>query len=377
MRTILFVCLLLWSQKTLAQEKPKIEFDGQFSIIGSYSPEAEKEVFLGGRYLPELNLDVPIDSLRSFAAEVSANVAGNTAFHPFSEGESRGEVGLYRAWARYTHRQIEVRAGLQKIDFGAATILRPLQWFNQIDPRDPLQLTNGVYGVLGRYYFLNNANIWLWTLYGNEKTRGFDAIETNARIPEFGGRVQLPVPKGEIAFSYHHRTANSSDAGFLPVFEEIPENRFGLDGKWDLGIGLWAEASVVHKAKDLGIFTTQSLLNVGTDYTFGIGNGLNAVVEHLVISNDSQLLTFENTVHLSAIAASYPLGFFDNLNAVLLYSWSTKDVTFNLNYEHQFKKFTGYVTIYYNPDTPVGFQQNDLVNLFPGPGIRLTAVYNH
>merc|ERR1712127_1137306 len=103
--------------------------------------------------------------------------------------------------------QFELRVGLQKIDFGSASLLRPIQWFNQIDPRDPLQLTNGVYGVLGRYYFLNNANIWLWTLYGNEKTRGFDALETNKKVPEFGGRIQYPTKKGEIALSYHHRSA--------------------------------------------------------------------------------------------------------------------------------------------------------------------------
>lgn len=41
-----------------------------------------------------------------------------------------------------------------------------------------MQLTNGVYGILGRYYFANNANIWFWTLMGNEKTRGFEVILT-------------------------------------------------------------------------------------------------------------------------------------------------------------------------------------------------------
>lgn len=33
--------------------------------------------------------------------------------------------------------------------------------FDQVDPRDPLKLTDGVRGLLGRYCFLNNADIWL------------------------------------------------------------------------------------------------------------------------------------------------------------------------------------------------------------------------
>ena len=33
---------------------------------------------------------------------------------------------------------------------------------------------------------------------------------------------------------------------------------------------------------------------------------------------------------------------------------------------------------FYNPDTPQqGIQQNELVNQFAGPGIRLMLVYNH
>ena len=110
-------------------------------------------------------------------------------------------------------------------------LLRPIQWFNQIDPRDPLQLTNGVYAALGRYYFLNNANIWLWVLYGNEKTRGFDVLESNWKIPEIGTRIQYPIPKGEIALSYHYRTANSINQSFLNPYEKIPEHRIGIDGK--------------------------------------------------------------------------------------------------------------------------------------------------
>ena len=59
----------------------------------------------------------------------------------------------YRLWLRYSTSHLEIRAGLQKINFGSSNILRPLMWFDKMDFRDPLMLTDGVYALLGRYYF--------------------------------------------------------------------------------------------------------------------------------------------------------------------------------------------------------------------------------
>ena len=38
---------------------------------------------------------------------------------------------------------------------------------------------------------------------------GGKLFRSNKNIPEFGGRIQIPVPRGEAAFSYHHRTADN------------------------------------------------------------------------------------------------------------------------------------------------------------------------
>jgi len=372
---IFFISFSLLYFNAIAQNK--VEFDGQVSAVGSYSPANDLEAFTGVRYIPELNYGIALDSIKTLDFEASVNLWSSVLFHPFSEGEGHSNITPYRIWARYSAKQFELRVGLQKIDFGSATLLRPIQWFNQIDPRDPLQLTNGVYGALGRYYFLNNANIWLWVLYGNEKTRGFDAIETNRNIPEFGGRMQYPVPNGELALSYHHRTANSENLAFVPQFEKIPENRIGIDGKWDVGIGLWFEGAYIHKTKNLGAFTNQTLLNIGADYTFGLGNGLNVMMEHLITSFDEKAFVFENTAHVTALTAAYPLGFFDNISAIFYYAWASDDAVFLINYEHQFQKMTGYLMAFYNPSTVQGIQQNDLVNQFSGAGLRVMLVFNH
>jgi AcrR family transcriptional regulator len=63
-------------------------------------------------------------------------------------------------------------------------------------------------------------------LYGNERTRGFDAVGTNGRLPEFGGRLQLPTKKGEIALSFHQRTATTS----YPLTTRFPNSGWAWTG---------------------------------------------------------------------------------------------------------------------------------------------------
>jgi hypothetical protein len=358
-------------------QKSKFSFEGQASAIGSYSPLADRQGFLGVRYIPEINYDIRIDSTKRFYIEASANLSLSLSFPPFDSATFKGNFQPYRIWARYTSRQFELRLGLQKIDFGSATVLRPLQWFNQIDVRDPLQLTNGVYALLGRYYFKNNANVWLWVLYGNDKPRGFDVLKTNKWIPEFGGRAQYPVPKGELALSYHHRTADSRSILGVPFYQYIQEDRVALDGKWDVVIGLWFEAAFIHKYKDVGMLSNQTMLNAGLDYTFGLGNGLYAMAEHLIITADQKPFRFQNLTNVSALNLNYPFSMYDRLSCIASYNWEAKGASATLIYQHDFKTFSGYVMAYYNPKTPTGIQQNELVNTFSGPGVRLMIVNNH
>jgi len=373
-----FSIISLKAQFESGEQSPhKFEFDGQLSVYGSYSPDNDLDMFLGGRYLPELNYGYTFKNETMLDFEASANIYGSVLFHPFDSTKTDGDINPYRIWGRYTGKQYEIRIGLQKIDFGTAMMLRPLQWFDEIDPRDPLQFTTGVYGALGRYYFLNNANIWAWMLYGNENPRGFELLKNNIDIPEFGGRVQLPVPRGEIAGTYHHRNANSEDLAGFPDYGNIPENRFALDGKWDVEVGLWFEAVHINKTKNVGMLTNQSYLTLGIDYTFGIGSGLSITLENMLSTYDEKAFTFDNSSNVTATSISYPLGFFDNISTMFYYSWETEAISFFLNYEHQFKKLIGYIMAYYNPEIGSGIGTTQFENSFKGPGIRLMLVYNH
>lgn len=355
------------------------EFNGMLTGFTNYNNDAAYPMWSGARYIPEINYEHQFDSLQSLSFNGSANLYGSVQYPNVQGAEWDGYVQPYRMWVRYAHGNNEIRIGLQKIDFGSSTLLRPMQWFNQIDPRDPLSLTNGVYSALGRYYFKNNANLWIWVLYGNEDRRGYDIMESVKDIPEYGGRFQYPTAKGEIAFSYHHRTAflDTREMAENPMYIESVENKWGLDGKWDLGVGVWFEATYTKEQQNVGMLTNQSLVDLGMDYTFGIGNGLNVVAEHLFSFYGEEFAQADYKGNTTAISLNYPIGFFDNVNAMVYHDWGSRGTGFFAGYNHQFPSLTTYLMLFYNPVTEVPIQTNDLTQISQGFGINVMLVFNH
>lgn len=355
-----------------------LQFQGQLSSYIHYNGGNELPLLLSGRYIPQANYSIFLKNSQLIDFEYAANVYGNAEFDPFSDSDFNGKIKNYRAWARYSTRQFELRAGLQKINFGSASILRPLMWFDQVDPRDPLGLTDGVWGILGRYYFLNNANLWLWGLYGNNKPKGWEIASTTKNKIEFGGRLQMPLSIGEIALSYHQRKADFSEVSpEFSTLNDIPESRIGFDTKLDVVVGLWLEASWVFKDAYLGMFKNQEIINIGTDYTFGVGNGLSATFEQLVMSYDEKAFAFENVTSFSLLNVSYPIGMFDNLSAIIYYNWTDNKAYNFINWQKQFNNITLYVMAYWNPKDYQIPTQNTEQTLFAGKGIQLMFVWNH
>ena len=354
-----------------------LAFKGQLSAWALYNGGLDLPVYTGGRYIPQLNYEYNFGNSQKLDFEASLNLNGLMGFNSDSLDHD-GTLKPYRLWARYSGEQFEIRAGLQKINFGSANMIRPLMWFDGVDPRDPLNLTDGVWGLLGRYYFLNNANLWLWVLYGNENPRGWDLLGSRSDLPEFGGRFQSPVPRGEAALSYHHRNSDTQDyTASLPLYDRIPENRIGLDLRFDIFVGLWAEASWIHSGENLGMYTNQELLNLGVDYTFGVGSGLYVVYEQLLASYDTEAFGLENTFTFSLLSMSYPLGLFGNINAIMYYDWTNKDLYNFLNIGYDFRHTSLYLMAYANPtDYNIPTQQAD-INLFGGRGIQILLVFNH
>ena len=158
---------------------------------------------------------------------------------------------------------------------------------------------------------------------------------------------------------------------------QSPEHRIGFDAKLDLGFGVWTEAALIHKVNNIGPLTNQFLLNLGIDFTFGIGKGLTISKEYLFSKYSDNQLNDSISRGISAFSFNYPLNFFSSLSALVYQQWNNNKQTLMLNYQHQFNNLSGYIILYYNPDSIEGIQQNDIFRSFAGPGIQLLLVYNH
>ena len=355
-------------------------FKGQFSSWLVTKPFDDFQSQLGARYIPELSYGYTFKEKYILDADVSLKMYG----YGFYNGDSvtwDGDFDLFRGWVRFSYNKLNIRVGLQKISFGSAAMLRPLMWFDQIDPRDPLQLTDGVYSVLGRYYFPNNANIWLWLLYGNDKPKGWEIIPSSKHIPEFGGRFQTPLFNGELALSYHHRVAdieNSIPPEFQTSDFEIPENRIGLDGKWDIGAGIWFETAFIKQDIDIPDLRSKKLINIGTDYTFGIGSGLMMTGEQLWFTTGEKFFESSERRSFTAISANYQISIIDNFTYIFYYDWSNNGIYNFINWGMTWDKITLYIMAYWNPDTYSLYQNlSDEIALYTGKGFHIQFVFNH
>jgi hypothetical protein len=378
---ILLVSVILSFGLQAYSQQDTVLFKGQLSGWMQYAHDQVLPVRPGVRYIPDLCVRFVSekDENQLFEVECSANIMWSGMLNPFDSISTEAVIKPYRITARYAGAQYELRLGLQKISFGSASMLRPLMWFDRLDPRDPLQFTDGVNALLFRYCFLNNTNIWLWGLYGNKTPGVFDAGTTAKHIPEAGGRLQWPVHKGEMEASFHFREVDT--AGFSPGssgFNRIPEMRIGVDGKWDIGPGMWFEGSWTHKYRDVGILSNQLLMNLGADYTFGVYKGLTVGAEYLLASMDSIPFNMANPAHLTGISVTMPLSLSDQCSGILFSELKSNSQYAYLSYRHQFRKVSLYGMVFLSSsgkNLPVLAGTGG--SLLPGSGVQIMFVYHH
>jgi hypothetical protein len=331
---------------------------------------------LGLRYIPEFSLALhPFESI-TLDTELSLNAFGTAVFEKIDSVRTDGDLKPYRLWLRFSLAQFEARIGLQKINFGSAVLLRPLMWFDSLDPRDPLQLTDGVYGLLLRYYMVNNTNAWLWGLYGNEKRRGWETFPTKKNSLEYGGRIQIPFFTGEIAWTYHHRRADIEFPS-IPVTNAAPEDRYGIDGKWDIGIGLWFEAALVHQRHEMIFSPWQRALAAGVDYTFGIGNGLYILGEHFNLTSIEKPFGSGNGFDISALLLRYPLGLLDEITGIFYYDWENDEFYRFISWQRTYDKWRFDVIGFWNPEAFLVYPAASGKNPFAGKGFQLMIIFNY
>ncbi len=337
----------------------------------------------GIRYIPGVNINFYRNGNMLIDSEISATFF---SFRDSQNENNESDEKLYRCWLRLSTSRFEARIGLQKINFGSALLLRPLMWFDTIDPRDPLQLTDGVYGLLLRYYFLNNANIWLWGLYGNDNLKGTEILYTRDKTVEFGGRIQYPFGHGEIAATYHHRDIdlNKTVRHLLnnpPIevnFKPVRENRFAIDGKWDYEIGFWVETAVIHQQFDFLDYRYRNQFNVGMDYTFPIGNGVHALFEYFYLAFSTKI-EFKNGYDIAAFMVDYPLNIFDHLMGIVYFDQENKNFYNFFSWQRSYDNWSFNTIVFLNPNNrPLSVLQNRESSSYGlGKGFQFMIIYNY
>ncbi|MBN2030429.1 hypothetical protein JW824_09310 [bacterium] len=388
-----------------------VHVEGQLSGWALVNLEKEGEKQIGLRYIPNLSVQRPVSKNWTSDVELSVNTFGTGQVNGSNDIQTNGDLNLYRFWLRVASHQFEARVGLQKINFGSAAILRPLMWFDRIDSRDPLQITSGVYGLLFRYYFLNNANIWLWGLYGNDEVKGWETLPSDDGAVEFGGRFQYPLFTGELAFTYHHRSIDLKKGlqnlltniniiipcdplifSWLNI-KNIPENRFGLDGKWDISVGFWFESVLIHQDWDdlpailnyiKGTYPIpftykyQRFINIGMDYTFGLGNGLHVLGEHFLFDvSETSFGPGKSMGTFTALSLNYLVGLLDRSTGMVYYDWENSQWYRFFSWQRTYDRWNLYLMGFWNPTQIQIYGSQQGSHLFAGKGLQFMAVFYH
>jgi hypothetical protein len=331
-----------------------IEWDlsHQITISGRlFEESSQQEYHLNANYKP--NLFLTIFGNERFSIDTEQSLEFYSDLNKPDNNDYDLTIKFYRSWLRFSAEQFEIRVGMQKINFGTARILRPLQWFDTIDPTDPQKSSDGVEALLFRYYFLNNANLWLWAVDPENNSSDYDASPKSGGY-EFGGRIQYPFKYCEGAFSYHHIKIESADID--------AENRFGFDCRWDFEIGLWIE-TMYSDFSGLVPTSYSHLFTVGADYTFPIGNGLYALSEHMFYENSvDEFPTLFQKSSATSLMLTYPINILDSASGIVNYDWLSENFFYYLSLSRSYDYVSFYLNMFMNPkfdDYPIPTYKED------------------
>ncbi len=279
----------------------------------------------------------------------------------------------HRHWIRYSGEKLELRLGLQKIAFGPAMVLRPLSWFDTIDPEDPTGQTDGVSALRAKYYAPGNVVLWSWAVW----QKGVDL--------GLGGRVEFSLPSIELGFTYHGATNVDSTA--IPAASQsgvtADMSRAALDLRYDGYLGLWLETMVTFKDSLDGVARGGDLYTtVGADYTLPLGSGVLVLVEHMTFPDPTpDPLDEKATSAFTAAMASLPLGMFDAITAIAYYDWDSRQLRKYLRYSRTYDALSVNLMLSTSPrrDSYEPKYQQYLPDQLAGFGttVNFMLIYNH
>ncbi len=351
--------LLIITALTRAQD---FDFNGQITANHIYSYNKHSENFSSLRFIPRLASSALYLSENWF---IDFDLSGLFFINSDYNG-TQHEAKLFRGKIRIANDQYEIRGGLQKINFGPARMLRTLRWFDSVNPADPTGFTEGVYGIKARYSSMNNSIYEIWSLYGNEKRKGIEQTETAGKKPEFGGRILLPLGAGETGAVFHTRTESLNGLDFR-------EYRYGFNFRYEYEVGAWIEAMAADNRKNPYTPAYNNMITTGMDYTFGMGNGLYTLAEHMLSSSGNNAGEFSNTVNITAMLATYPWSLFDSFSLYSWYLWNINEGAVQLQWQQTYDTFYFNIALFHFPGHNILAENSGYTK---GNGISLIVNYN-
>lgn len=315
------------------------------------------------RYIPQLRMDYQSSTASRLGFDAAVDV------YNYSLGDSLVKMDgeLYRFTFRYDTPSTQVRVGLQKINFGPARMLRVLQWFDQLDPRDPLALSPGVWAVMGRHYFDNGMNLRIWTMAdAPDAQRGFWG-EPESWPWDVGGRLEYPITAGTLGLTFHSLDVSS--------VSDVKENRIAGDVRVDAIVGLWSEtmfARIEDPTWEMDVLSVMA----GVDYTFSLGNGLYAALEMATTYQGGTGDEMPWQVRTIALTGNYTLGLSDGLTFYLYaldFPILESQTLPMLGWQHTAGNWLFYLALYDMPDVTFGSG----MSLPSGTGLQMNIAFNH
>ena len=322
-------------------------YKGQLWFDSNFSDHSDDITFYG--YIPELSILAGSNVDFEWSQKIT---------YTYSKSLNSNKNKNYRLWIRYTKPKYNVRAGIQKISFGTASLFRPLNWFDTIDFTSTTGQTDGVKAIRGQFFPSHSSVLSIWCIDGEKIS--------------CGSRIEFIKSSGSFGLSYHNDQDNSDHEVFkVPqILESQPailfpgkNHRFGFDYRYDGVMGLWIEsASILSSINDLNLIR-YDMFTLGADYTLPVLNGLLFSSESMYFSivTEDKLFLHQTT---SSFILSMPIGMLNDIMYINIKDWETNDTYNVLKWSTTFDYFSIDCMASVNPS---GISDN----------FKIMFIYNH
>jgi len=227
------------------------------------------------------------------------------------------DAELFRGWVRYEKDDFKIRGGRQQILFGAATLFRPLGFFDTRVVFGIIPLTRGVDSLRSTYFTSSTSLVQGWAV---------PAQIGNRAIVGLRGEINFSAIEAGAVLQYHPVT----DLPFLADFN-LEMVQLGYHLKGENIIGFWNESRLDIQQDRPGEPLRFDTV-VGVDYTFDIGQGLHVLLEYFLRTQEKGFTNLDpkqdRTLQVLGLQLDQPVGIDIIWRAFLFFDLSDQSFQF-------------------------------------------------